>query len=769
MDWRVIDMAMFCVPPNLVEKLKKSALKGEVDVQQLLNMSSKDRRAFFSKHTNDSLGKLINTEFEKAIISNQKKALTDWAISVFKPQAKRKTEYKSVLDKINSLDEIGALDPKSQKEFLEDLVASKLGLSPSPDEVRVIATKAKAIDDAQMKLGDNLGNPESLQENIGFFKAKKDMDKYLQDLNPASNLRVATGTIGRGLMLASIKSPILNIGSNIEVGLTEAIARRLSGSGLRGADRQLARDYVKMVGKIYKETGYDISRMMSLSDSGASGARVLDDVVHSGGPGAIRKTGRVVEDIVFNKLMGAPDSKFGALHFADSVNTNAFKMAGGDRARARAIMQDAMLLEPKTADGLVLRNQGIMDAQYATWTNESWASKMSLGIRKVLNDLSGDIRVGDYVMPFVKTPANVISTGLDYAGLGIPKALVTMIKAIKTGQLKDREVVQSMARDMVRGGIGLTGAAVIAANISPENFVGAYDPKRKQIEALRNSNSNSVKIGDTWVSLDWFGPFAGPLTGMLYAKKYGKDPASAAYKFAEGAGSSVFRLPAIETPYELITAAQENQDKSLDEAGQTAFEGAVNDVAGRFVPSIFSDIARALDPSERKSSNAIEGIQAKIPGLREQLPVKKNVFGEDVKAEDPLSRILFGSRVKSAKDDGLIRELERLSTANDTGVKFTDWNDSKLSGRIAKFKSEVGGEKFEEAAGQYGSKLRNILSEIVSRDDYADLADDQKLSEINKADQKITDEIFRKYNYKPEKQQKAQTGLGKFIKGYSLN
>ena len=47
-----------------------------------------------------------------------------------------------------------------------------------------------------------------------------------------------------------------------------------------------------------------------------------------------------------------------------------------------------------TADskGELLRAQAIMDAQVATFTNDTWASKASLGIRKVLNDITGDVR-----------------------------------------------------------------------------------------------------------------------------------------------------------------------------------------------------------------------------------------------------------------------------------------------------------------------------------------------------------------------------------------
>ena len=85
-------MATFCIPKHLVDKLKSSALRGEVDIAKLYDMSSSERRDFFAKYTDKELGKFINTEFEKAIISNQQDALTSWAESVFSPKEKTKPE-----------------------------------------------------------------------------------------------------------------------------------------------------------------------------------------------------------------------------------------------------------------------------------------------------------------------------------------------------------------------------------------------------------------------------------------------------------------------------------------------------------------------------------------------------------------------------------------------------------------------------------------------------------------------------------------------------
>jgi hypothetical protein len=186
-------------------------------------------------------------------------------------------------------EEIAKLLPDEKaavKAILEDFVTEKLNIKATSEEIKAINTKAQRIDVAQQKLGDNFGSPQHLKDNLAFFEAKKDMDDYLQSHNPAPKVRVLTGTIGRGMMLASVKSPVLNIGSNLELGIVEGLGRRIASGSIKGTDNALARDYIKMVNKVYQKTGYDMSRMLTIDDTGVNGTRVLDDTVHSQGKGA---------------------------------------------------------------------------------------------------------------------------------------------------------------------------------------------------------------------------------------------------------------------------------------------------------------------------------------------------------------------------------------------------------------------------------------------------------------------------------------------------
>lgn len=632
------------------------------------------------------------------------------------------------------------------KALLEDFVSDKLGVSVSTDEISEINALSNKIDEAQKKLGDEFGNPNKEQETIDFLSAKKKMDDYLQAKLPAHNLRVLTGTIGRGTMLASIKSPILNIGSNIEIGFTEALSRRLANGVMKGTDNKLAIDYVKMVNKVYQKTGYDISRMTNISDSGIGGARVLEDIVHAQGPGIIRAYGRIVEDIVFKQLMGAPDVAFSSAHFADSVNLNSLEMAGGDKVKAREFMVDSMRLKPRTIEGEILRNQGILDAQKATWTDTNWANKVSGGIRKVFNDISGDIRLGDFLFPFIKTPASVIATGMDYAGLGIPKALVKAVKAFRSGEIDSKETLQGISRDLVRAGLGLVGALVIASQLDDEDFVGAYDPSRSQIETLRNSNYNSFRFNNKWVSTDWLGPLAVPFTAMMYARRYGKTPGEKTFQYVKGVGSQVKNLPGISDVYDYVKNQSYKKNQTLDEMYSESGSYIVDQASARLIPSFLPDVAKSTDKYNRVSNNSLTAVAAKVPGLRQTLPIRQNIFGEKSMAEPAWSIIIFGARVKTDKENNIIKEINRVSIDNDKTIAFTDW-DKSSSKTLAQFKEAKGESTFNSAKEAYGQTLKTRLEELISSSEYKNMSSEDKLKEITSLDTKVINEIYKRYNF----------------------
>src|SRR5258708_5707699 len=110
----------FCLPRFAADALIKSLPE---DLSKLTELSSAERRKFFSDVVGEENAKQVNTMFEsKLILKDQQAGIINWVKKVtgMSPEMK-----KSLIDKVNQMTEV--LQPQNKQMFLEDLAAQKLG------------------------------------------------------------------------------------------------------------------------------------------------------------------------------------------------------------------------------------------------------------------------------------------------------------------------------------------------------------------------------------------------------------------------------------------------------------------------------------------------------------------------------------------------------------------------------------------------------------------------------------------------------------------
>jgi len=751
--------ATFCIPTSLAAKLKEGAREGKIQVAQMYEMTSQERQDLFAGYVDQATAMQINAAFETAIskktLQAQKRALERWAEATFVGKDRVETK-KDILTRIKKLDELGALNPENTDQFLQDLVAVQLGVTIRPEEAQKIAEFSKRLDELSSETTE-WGTP-----TIEYFKARRETENYLDSLVPNSQLRVGTSIIGRGSMLLSFKSPFLNIISNSVQAFTQATEKRLANRKLSGANGGAALKYINFVRKVYAETGYDVSRMESL----VSERKVLgEEYLHSQGSGVVRKVGRFYEDLVFKKLMGAPDVAFSAIAFADSANIASQKLAMAEgyagqaaKDRALAIFKDATRIDPLSPQGQMVRDQARADAEYATYTNDSVYSDVALGIRKLFNSIQPDLRIGDQMMPFVKTPANVIGAGLDSSGITIAPSvairMVKMLKAIKSGDTFDvasKENFKGFGRQMIRAGLGTTFAFLISGLFEPEDFIGEYptSEKERQLLDLGNATTNSVKIGGKWISLDYFGVIGSPLVGMLYAKKYGNNLPNTIYQYAKGVGIQSAKIPGFSQFYDTVKSVKEAVPNNTDTIEQNIGDViglAIDYARSRTIPGVVYDIAKGTDTVDRKTSkdDPLSRVKSAIPFLRQTLPVRETVLGEAKDTEGLVSTLLFGSRIKTASDSKVVQELQRLDR---TGNLPSIGDVTKTSDRVKTLKNHLSEEEFNEAISTFGRWLREDIEELMSDPYYLDASDEYKKKDIERVRENALEDMLEEYGY----------------------
>lgn len=733
----------FCIRKEYIQKLKDSvaSLSKDGQISKLTDMSSDERIDFFKKTLNTEEATLLNKEFEKSVASKKLRALGDW-INKNLNEEYRKNEITALNRNFKDLDEVNAFI-ETKVQGLSD---KKLGIALSEDEVKKFTELGKKMYEEGAKLGADfidLSTKEGYEKALGFGKAHKEMEEFSRSLMPVSAWRSFVNRIGRATMLTSIKTPFLNIESNTITGITQAIARRVSGRKFTSSvEKGVQLEYMKNANKFFKETGIDMTRMISFEDTVAGSGRITGEKVSEG------NFLKGYTDFIFNKTLSTPDVAFGSFAFSDSASLTSSRIAKGDVKKSTEIFKDSMLLNPKTDEGKVVRLQAISDARLATYTNDSWSAKFLESTRELLNKVGG---LGDILLPFVKTPANVAELGADYAGLGFIKGGVKGGKILYTTLIKkgevDREAMQSAINDIVRSGLGMTLGVAIASQLDADDFMGAYDPQRVKIDQLSNTSYNAVKlntpVGEKWVSVDYFGSLGSTIVGYMYAKKYGEGNrakgyvagVTTQYLSALGAGEAFNSIT------DTISKIDPNNKADMVKIfGDELARSSGNILVSRTVPGIMYDLARATDEVQRDTRQKkfivetplmninFDQFVNKVPFFRENLPVKFDALGRTMYEESTIDSMLFGARVRTSRMDEVVSEIYRLRDNGQTptvkDLRFM------YSTKVDELKKKTG-ERFYDIARKYGETIAVLYKKEMDKDSYRKLSDEEKKKRLD--------------------------------------
>lgn len=620
--------------------------------------------------------------------------------------------------------------------YLYRAVNEGLGLSLSSQQVNEIINKTSAIQKSIENTKDRNGNPSAL-----FFKNMAEMENYANSIAPSPALSVLTSTIGRGNMLMSVKSIALNIESNILNFISESVIKRISyGTVDKLVDTNVIKEYLEYSKGVFNSSGYQVSTMDELDAT----QRILSEKqITSQGDGVIRALGRFYEQTIFKYGLGYPDLVFKDLAFVDSVNLLASKEANGDTKKATEIFKDAILLEPRTILGKEIRAKAQVDALIATYQNKGRLSDLALGIRNSINKATKQLRLGDVLSPFVKTPANVIGLGIDYTmGAYTLKDINTVINDFQNGKITDttRRTLQKTGRNA----IGVLIAIALSSLIDDEDYIPDYallSPSERNLIKAKNGVFNSIRIGDKWVSLDYFGPFAMPLAAVLNAKRE-KELTNKVFNYFKGAGIQALKVPVIGDLKDVLEEAGRATNQDAEKNAQMAINGVIDFVSSRSIPALISDVAKITDDYERDTGkSALNRAMTRIPVIREQLPAKVNyVTGRAVETENALSVLLAGARVKEATKGAVIREFDKLANTQ-TDKKVTLSGVTKGNSLLSKLPESEKPKVEAKFAKMYSSEV----SKLIKTNYYNNLDNENKVKAINKIRDKAVESLKKEY------------------------
>lgn len=628
------------------------------------------------------------------------------------------------------------LDKDNVMNVIHNFIEEAMGVTVTQEESDALINKAEQLKKVWDNTLDKNGNP-----SVESWRTLAEMNKTVEAMSPSHIMTVMSSIYGRSAMLASVKSPTLNIMSNLQNFITEGIVRRFTMGKDKSVNKDAIKEYMKYSWETYNASGFIVSGMQDVSEEIVT---LGESRPTTQGRGKLRKIAQVSENIVFKYLMGAPDVVTKDLNFVDTADLLATKIAKDEgakdiSARSTEIFRDAILINPVTEQGKQVRAQAIEQAHIATYTNNSKISDFSLKARQWLNMIGGNkFKLGDVVMPFVKTPANVQMMGLEY-GFG---SLYTLYKINDIMRNPASEVSQRAIKAAYRNGVGLFLAMMIAAAFDPDDYIPEFDnatTKDRELAKAKNAPFNSIKIGNKWVSLDYLGPLGIPLVAVLNARK-GRNLTDQITNFVKAGIGQGMKIPGIKEGLAIWDSLSRTAAYSTtpEKAFDMVSNALLDQVRARTIPAIVNDVAKIIDEYERDTSGSVlDKVQASIPFLREQLPQRYTISGKPLKTEGAASILFFGGRVKTAEDNKLVKEINKLSKKEEQPSisDVTRYGDLRL----------LSPEKKIKARRDFYKEYAKESKKFISSSSYKKLDAGDKKKALDKIRRNIVKDLKEKY------------------------
>lgn len=440
-------------------------------------------------------------------------------------------------------------------------------------------------------------------------------------------------------------------------------------------------------------------------------------------------------------------------------NMLSFALDVGDRGFYEATytnsINNQMILNNTTEITQDMIDIATNEALQRTWQDSNNYTQAVLSIRKILNKVNvKGYGLGDVLIPFAKTPANLTKAIVDYSPVGLTKTLAFDAKRF-TNSLQNGQYSPQLQHDFVQNvGKGLAGTmlytlgyALAKAGIA----TGEPDDDKDVKNFMKNSlgiSSYSIKIGDKSFTYDWAQPVATPLAIMTNYVKYSKDNPDAS------AIDKAIKAMNIGTEQLLQQSFMESLNTVLNGNGTTLenLSQAVLELPARAVPTFCKQIADMVNGTQRSSfeygqpiKSAINSVKAKIPGLSQTLPASVDTLGNDIQKYGGNNN-LWNVMLNPANTN----KGQLTKTGQEIYNVYMNTGDSTIFPRTAPYYINNKGEKitmsseqrnkFQRVSGKY---VEESLDSLLNNKDYKNLNNNEKASIINE----IVSDSYSKAKY----------------------
>lgn len=160
------------------------------------------------------------------------------------------------------------------------------------------------------------------------------------------------------------------------------------------------------------------------------------------------------------------------------------------------------------------REYAIREAQKATYRDTNAFSQFISEIGRRRGSKTGVEKFAtgilEGILPFRKTPANILARGVEYSPIGLAKGIKQALFDVRTGKKTGAEVIDSISAGLT--GSGLLALGMYLASQALLRGHGSDDDDKNEFSELQGHQTYSLELPDgTSVTLDWLAPECLPL------------------------------------------------------------------------------------------------------------------------------------------------------------------------------------------------------------------------------------------------------------------
>lgn len=422
-----------------------------------------------------------------------------------------------------------------------------------------------------------------------------------------------------------------------------------------------------------------------------------------------------------------------------------YVMDVGDRVFSEAAfensLQNQLALNNTTEITQEMIDIAHQEALSRTWNDNNNYTRFVLNARAGLNKFVNfrGYGLGDVLIPFAKTPANLTKAIVDYSPAGLVSTInkgINLKRSLTNGQYTatmQHEFVQSLGKATAGTMLYILGIALAKAGITS----GDSDDDKDTANFLKNTlgvSSYSIKIGDKSFTYDWAQPLAAPLSitaNVVNSKKNGTQA------LLEGIIGSLDTAGSILLEQSFL---QSINDVLNDNDGVVS--GIINEILelpARAVPTFSKQIADLVDGTQRTSfeygkpiQSAVNSIKAKIPFVSKTLNPAVDTMGREIQKYGGKNNIfnvfLNPANVSTENISESAEEIYRL---------YKETGETDVMPRVAPYYINQKGEKimmtgkdrveYQKISGEI---IEDNIKKLINNVSYSNMSDSDKANVV---------------------------------------